>query len=255
MTIALKPVFELGLFRTQRSGHEDKLGGLPFGLPASKWPSCKVCGLPQVYLAQFRASNQLRLGRDGRVLFLFQCPDGPCCGSWDPSTGASCALLVDEDQLTNHSTDAPVGTPVEPEAIIVGWEPAERGFGTYVGGTPKYTASHDENRGRQGRFLMQLFGAVDFKGPVPTPDQTGAEHRHYWGGRYGLDNVKVEQPPNPRQHFGDWSRGQMDVPGRPSQIMIYENGEWGFEWATFGGGVAYVFMDDEKDCAFYFWEI
>jgi hypothetical protein len=40
--IYFKPIFELGLFCSERSGHEDKLGGLPFGLPLDRWP---VCGL------------------------------------------------------------------------------------------------------------------------------------------------------------------------------------------------------------------
>lgn len=252
MTIVYKPIFEMGIFRTQRSGREDKLGGLPFGLPAIEWPSCRVCGRPQGYIAQFHASDHLQLGQEGRALFLFQCPDGALCGSWDASTGANCALLVDEDQLTARSTDAPEDTPTEPEAIIVGWEPAEPGRGTYLGGEPTYGPNHND-RGERGRFLLQLKDHVTFKGPAPTPDQTGAQHLHYWGGPYGLDNVRVEESPNPRQHFGP---GQADVPGRPFQISIHENGEWGFgfEGGGFGGGNAYVFMDDENDRAFYFWE-
>ena len=257
MTIALKPIFKLGLFCKERSGREDKLGGLPFGLPTSKWPHCRVCGRPQVYIAQFRASEIIRLGREGRVLFLFQCPDGALCAAWDPSTGANCALILDEGQLTNHPTDAPPGTEVEPEAIIVGWEPVEpSSYVSYVGDTPTYGPDHVGYKNKEcGRFLLQLRGYLDFKGPVPTPDQTGAEHSHYSGGQYGHDNVRVEQPPRPRRHFGAWSRGQTDVPGRPSQISISENGEWGIEWANFGGGTAYVFMDDANDCAFYFCEI
>ena len=253
-----RPVFELGVFLRQRSGREDKLGGLPFGLPANKWPRCRVCGRPQVYIAQFRASERLRLGRDGRVLFLFQCPDGCFCEAWDPSTGANCALLLDEDQLTNRPTEVPEGTEVEPEGIIVGWEPVEPASHiSYLGDAPSYGPNHVACKSLEtgGRFLMQLCGYVDFRGPPPTAAETGAEHLYYWGGQYGQDNVRREEPPNPRQHFGVWSRGQTDVPGRPSQIPIRENGEWGMEWASFGGGTAYVFVDDENDGVFYFCEI
>jgi hypothetical protein len=254
----LKPIFELGLFRQERSGREDKLGGLPFGLPGNKWPSCGVCGRPQVFIAQFRASERLRLGREGRVMFLFQCPDGPLCEAWDPSTGASCALILDHDQLTNSPTDAPKETEVEPEAVIVGWEPVEPASHiSFLGDAPAYGPNHVayKNWENGGRFLMQLIGYVDFRGPPPTAGQTGAEHLHYSGGRYGQDNLRREEPPNPRRHFGRWSRGQSDVPGRPSQLVVRESGEWGMEWANFGGGTAYVFMDDQNDRAFYFCEI
>ena len=75
--------------------------------------------------------------------------------------------------------------------------------------------------------------------------ETGAEHLYYWGGEYGQDNLRRVEPPQARRHFGAWSRGQTDIPGRPSQIIVRETGEWGMEWANFGGGTAYVFIDDE----------
>jgi hypothetical protein len=258
---ALKPVFAMGLFYRDRTGREDKLGGLPFGFPVSAWPTCRRCGLPQVYIAQFHASARLRLGREGRTLYLFQCRDTGVCDSWEAESGANRALLVDADAHTGQPTTPPSGTPIEPEGIIVGWEPIGRVddplelvVRTYLGGAPAYGPNHLDESEIQGRFLLQLVGSVKFGGAIPTPDQTGAQHLHYRGGPYGMDNVRFEEPPNPRQHFGDWSRGQSDVPGRPSQIAIHETGEWGFEWANFGGGTAYVFMDDAADAAFYFWE-
>jgi hypothetical protein len=45
------------------------------------------------------------------------------------------------------------------------------------------------------------------------------------------------------------------VPGRPSQVIVRESGEWSVEWATFGGGTAYIFIDDDGNRAFYFSEI
>jgi hypothetical protein len=256
------PVFKLGLFYKERSGREDKLGGMPFGLPADRWPRCAVCGLPQNHLGQFRNSDKINLGKDGRTLFLFQCPDGPICEAWDQRSGANAAILIDDPELTETATPAPHGTEIEPEGIIMGWEPVEAGpYVSYAGPEPSYRANHSayvmsqfEGHEPKGRFLLQLVDALDFSGPVPTPAETGAEHRHYWGGEYGQDNVRVENPPGPRHHYGAWSRGQSDHPGRPSQVIIRESGEWLVEWANFGGGTAYVFMDDETDCVFFFHE-
>ena len=257
-----RPVFKLGLFYKERSGREDKLGGLPFGLPADRWPKCAVCGLSQVYLGQFRHSDTINLGKNGRTLFFFQCPDGALCASWDQRSGANAAILIDGAELTETATPSPQGTEVEPEGIILGWEPVEVGpYISYAGPEPSYLGNHDvyvnsqfEGKEPKGRFLLQLVNALDFSGPAPTPAETGAEHRHYWGGEYGQDNVRVENPPGPRHHYGGWSRGQSDHPGRPSQVIIWHNGEWSVDWANFGDGTAYVFMDDEADQVYFFHE-
>lgn len=252
-----KPVFQLGIFYEKRSGRESKLGGLPFGLPLDRWPSCEVCGRSQNYIGQFRSSDQTDLGRPGRMLFLFQCSDGPMCGSWDHRSGANAAVLLDDMQMTNSFTAPPTSVEVEPEGIIVGWEAVEPDFLTsYAGPSPSYSEGRPFfYQAKQGdRFLIQLIDVLDFKSPAPSPARTGAEHLHYWGGRYGQDNLRVEAPPHQRQHYGRWSRGQSNVPGRPSQIIIHENGEWRVNWANFGGGTAYVFLGEDNQTAFYFWE-
>lgn len=42
---------------------EDKLGGLPWGLPEGLWPVCRSCGKPQSLLAQFtHHAERLDLG-------------------------------------------------------------------------------------------------------------------------------------------------------------------------------------------------
>jgi len=253
----LKPVFQLGLFYKERSGREDKLGGLPFGLPLDRWPKCAVCGQPQNYLAQFRNSDMVDLGRNGTTLFLFQCPDGALCGAWDYKSGANAAVLIDQSKLTAAVTMQPDGTEVEPEGIIVGWEPIDpKPSVSYAGPEPSYGANHPVSSDPTGRFLIQLVGSLGFNGPPPTPSETGAQHRYYRDGKYGLDNVRVEDPPNPRQHYGKrWSRGQSDYPGRPSQIIVLERGDWSVEWANFGGGTAYVYMDENAGRAFFFSEI
>jgi len=251
----LKPTFQLGLFYKVRNGREDKLGGLAFGFPAERWPTCFVCGRPQNFIGQFHHSDVLNLGQEGRALYLFQCPDGALCGDWDYLSGANAAVILNRDEQTGVSTPSPEGAEVEPEAIIVGWDATEPSpWDSYLGALPSYGPNHQEGSEPPGRFLVQLVGTVAPEGPPPSPVETGAEHLHYWGGEFGQDHMRVEAPPTERRHYGAWSRGQVDLPGRPSQVLVRETGEWFFEWANFGGGTAYVFVDDEAKKAFMFSE-
>jgi len=244
-TMAYRPIFRLGLFQMERSGREDKLGGLPFGFPADRWPSCSVCKSPQNYIAQFRHSEMINLGQEGRTLFLFQC-SGAQCETWDYRSGANAAILIESSDLTESSTPSPFGTEIEPEGIIIGWQSVDaEPWISCVAPVPSFPANHSAYRENHfaglipaPRFLVQLVGRLDFAGPAPTPSATGAEHLHYWGGEYGQDNMRQEASPYPRKHFGLWSRGQSDYPGRPSQVATFESGDWCVEWANFGGGTA-----------------
>lgn len=259
MAVTLKPVFRLGLFHTERTGREDKLGGLPWGFPAGRWPRCRVCGRPLNFIAQFHSSDAIDLGHEGRALFLFQCADGAMCGDWEPYSGANAAILLEAPELTGDVTSAPKECEVEPEAIILRWVPAPQSetssFDTHAGGKlERYIGDPPEDEVPPGRFLLQLSGGATFEGPAPTAAETGAQHLYYSGGRYGMDRVHEESPPRERQHYGaGWSRGQTDWPGRPSQITVRESGEWSIECANFGEGVAYVHIDDASDRAILFW--
>ena len=251
-----KPVFELGLFMTARTGLEDKLGGLPFGFPNDRWPVCKVCGRLQNFIGQFRGSHLLDLGPKVRDLYLFQCPDGAICGDWEHDSGANAAILVDSRERTSSVTEAPDDVAIEPEAVITQWVAFEDSSypetETGIGGEPSYVDGQAPGEVPPGRFLLQLSAVATFKAPAPTAVETGAEHLYYSGGPYGMDNVRKELPPRERRHYGDWSRGQTDVPGRPSQVSIAATGEWNVECANFGSGLAYVHFDEETDRAYLF---
>lgn len=251
----LAPVFELGIFLKNRSGKEDKLGGIPYGFPVQKWPKCASCGRHQDYIGQFHSSNLMNLGKDGNTLYLFQCQNAGSCFTWDYSSGANAAIIIEANECTGHPTELPAGVEVEPEGIIVGWEEVTPdAWKSYAGPAPSYGDNHVPELEPKGRFLIQLIGLLEFKGPAPTAEESGAELRYYSGGPYGTDKVRVENPPTERKHYGIWSRGQVDVPGRPSQISVYESGNWAVEWANFGSGTAYIFIDFDNIHAYFFSE-
>ena len=93
-----------------QSLHEDKFGGLPWGLPAERWPTCASCGSPQSLLAQLRHhDDRLDLGKAGRVLFVLACNDDiGRCPTWDMNSGANSCFVVDQDELAEGLTLPPV---------------------------------------------------------------------------------------------------------------------------------------------------
>ena len=251
----IKPIVQLGIFHTDRTGREDKFGGLAFGFPAQRWPVCSGCGCPQNFIAQFRHSEHVNLGQTGRTLYLFQCPDGAVCGDWDYRIGANAAVLVDEAEQTGTETPSPQNAQIEPEGVVIGWQSVEPSqWISYAGDVPSFGDCHEETAMPPGRFLLQLVGTLEPIGPAPSASETGAEHLHYWGGQFGQDHMRTEAPPAERSFYGQWSRGQASYPGRPSQVVVRENGEWFVEWANFGEGTAYVYLDDEGPNAFFFSE-
>ena len=67
---------------------EEKFGGVPWGLDEELWPTCADCGKHQSLLAQLvHDDTRLNLGREGRVLLVFQCNHSP--GMCETETGGS----------------------------------------------------------------------------------------------------------------------------------------------------------------------
>jgi len=107
-----------------RSLPGEKLGGRPEGLPRNAWPKCKECGKSQSLLAQFRHHPmRLDLGREGRVLFVFQCAHRPgLCSTWEGGSGANACFVIEPEELTQNTSEQPSDTPPEDnEVCIVRW--------------------------------------------------------------------------------------------------------------------------------------
>jgi hypothetical protein len=107
-----------------------KLGGLPWGLPATLWPVCRECGQPMSPVAQLPVADTLdRLGPlQGRaecaelVLHLFKCEGDDICSFWEPDIGTNAAFFVPRAALGDGETPAPTGTPeMLPDIRVQDW--------------------------------------------------------------------------------------------------------------------------------------
>lgn len=96
------PVFKLGVLCSPQTQIEDKLGGLPWGLPQNLWPVCKICGKSMGLVAQLLHDDErLNLGRNGRCLFVFMCcnADSQCVATWSSEEGGNSSFVIEPEKL------------------------------------------------------------------------------------------------------------------------------------------------------------
>ena len=176
----------------------ERLGGRPWGLSSDRWPKCSECGKSQSLLAQFEHHpDRLDLGREGRVLFVFQCAHDPgMCATWEAFSGANACFVVEPEHIEAKTTELPGDAPpVDPEVLVDDWTMKDDGlstdlaeafhseqtflkvseemlrkvtWSTRLGGLPRWMQSPDEAPKPGWRFVGQLDGAYSFLSP-PTP--------------------------------------------------------------------------------------
>ena len=119
----------------------DKFGGLPWGFPVTRWPTCRECGRPQSHVAQLHHDgDRLDLGREG-VLVLFQCEWGPDpCQTFRPEYGANAAMIIDAGGGGVTSPPEPL-PPEVPELRVAEWMAREDGIAP-----DRYSDFFDDNR-------------------------------------------------------------------------------------------------------------
>ena len=105
---------------------QEKLGGLPFGLPTETYPVCKGCNTPMIFLAQFvHNKDRLDLGKEGRTLYIFVCDyegiDYSVCESWDANSGANACFVLEPEILTNETKTPKLKSLILRETLITGW--------------------------------------------------------------------------------------------------------------------------------------
>jgi hypothetical protein len=114
-----RPVFYPGVLMPKQKTLEDKLGGFPWRFPKERWPVCGFCKKPMSFLAQFRHHpERLDLGKDGRVLFLFE------CFGHQTNLEDSCqrCFVLEEYQLTQGLTHLDIPIHVHFELRVTEWK-------------------------------------------------------------------------------------------------------------------------------------
>lgn len=222
------PTLALGALSPPQSQLTDKFGGLPWGLPASRWPLCAECGNPQTHLATFtHSAGRLDLGAEGRTVLVFQCghsPNETDCENYTAGSGANAVVFLDAHELGSGLTVPPApGTPKQIEMRVTEWgeqhdlvtpemEPsflcgdsywqddeateivsASVADGAKLGSVPAWI------QGGAGtdpafRFVAQLGYAYHFSDPMPTADAAGATISRW---NKGERKPQVNQPTNP----------------------------------------------------------
>lgn len=244
-----RPDIQLGSALGVQVAAQDKLGGLPWGLPLERWPRCASCNKPQSLLAELHHSPpRLDLGAPGRVLFVFHCCHNPgLCEDWAHSSGCNAALVVDAQDLQPELTPCPSpAPPTYVEVRVVSWEELDDGLppelatafqsdneylaldeattnmvttGTRLGSVPAWIQSPDEAPSGF-RFVGQLDSTYSFYCPFPS----------FWK----------------RRNLQCWPDKE-----------VYEGRTWYMEGPNFGdGGIGYIFVRDAegRPDARFFWQ-
>ena len=265
---AFLPSFQIAALAGEQTGLRSKLGGVPWGLPAERWPVC--CGHPQKLLAQLcHEPPRLDLGAAGAVLHLFQCLE--CLGIGNQGNEGT-GFVLDRSQLGDSLVRVPgadaeldMGGPLVGEFWLTGWQEEDDGipaaclpeffderayrtlqkefphvdwYGepgrTRFGGSPRWTGNGPQTFPPPPfEFLGQLDNFLSLPGPAPAPDEVGCtvtEH-HQAGGKPVFTNL----PPAPERRRPNAPWG-----------LLHEQGtaEHRAEYTNFGSdGTAYVFID------------
>lgn len=220
---------------------EEKLGGIPYGLPPRSWPKCKICGKSQSFLAQMKHDvGRLELGREGRTLFVFQCDHDPgMCETWEADAGANACLIVEPENLNHSFASVPDDDPpIENGVNITGWLSKEDGispdarplffnqdaydtldeetvqkatFSTRLGGVPAWIQSPDDAPKPNWRFLGQLDSMYSFLTPPQSSKKWISEDKSNYEGR-----THIGEGPN----FGDMGIAYLFAKEVDGQIQV-----------------------------------
>lgn len=220
---------------------EDKLGGLPWGLPLEKWPFCRICQKPMTLLLQWRHHpERLDLGCADGVLLVFQCDwrqihtyiaEGSDEKSW--INYETRVFVLSAAELGEGLTYPPEpGATVFPEARVQSWDRLDDSAvkaGTILGGTVEWlTESVEVPAGF--KFLAQISTRLNFRGPLPD----------------GVRQNNVS--PWPRFH------GRFDAPATGSggkdswSCCLLES------WHSWSSGQGYLFLETKQSQGALLWQ-
>jgi uncharacterized protein YwqG len=207
----LKPA---GESETGSEPSREKLGGLPFGLPPEMYPKCGECGALMALLAQFlHHDERLNLGKENRILFVFQCNYDGGCTTWEPDSGANACFVAEPESLTRKTEKPPDGNIVlEKEYLIAGWQEHDDGISVEEGKLFLDDDGYDEiNDAKPKEFFEKIVEATRLGG-VPSWLQFPETPEGRWKfvgqldsetgfnfGDMGIGYIFIEETENPLQ--------------------------------------------------------
>lgn len=269
------PILELAVISPAQTGPRDKFGGLPWGIPVSKWPYCASCKHSMALIAQlFHDDQRLDLGAAGRCLFIFMCSAPPsACDTYDSKSGASASVVLEPEELGSglvRPPDAEASWPVwstdccghsratedrvkvwiNVEARVLSWQEADDG----VDSATAAAFMDEEQFDRLPRETIQRAHPGNKLGGVPSwvqypPAMPG------WRFCAQFESALAFPPPMPGADelgtvactgiFPNHSNVNPKVQRHdgPRYASTYPDREgWFCEWASFGTGTAYLLM-------------
>lgn len=241
---------------------EEKLGGLPWGLPADRWPICQTCDGPMTLLAQLiHHPDRLNLGAPGRNLFVFHCANDPgMCEDWDGASGGNACLIIEPDELGSQLTQLPNGideltgveTRVEvyPEVRIGRWLEKDDGldqsdYNSFLNANE----CSDLEDGEKVPGLTKL-GSVPFWVQGPEVPEGG------WTFVGQLDSKYSFFHPMPELAVAS-STGRSQASCGTEDTEKYFGREWLIDGPNFGDcGIGYIFVRDleKKPEGWFLWQ-
>src|SRR5215468_9864208 len=166
------PDIRVGSELRKQTALEDKFGGLPWGLRAARWPRCAECRKSMSFLAQLlHHPVRLDLGREGRVLFAFQC-DGVTCATYEGSSGANACFVSEPEWLTDGPSARPMDRrSLEHEVRVARWDDRDDGVPDAL--MPRFF-DYDDHLALDDGIVEQLYFATRL-GSAPAWIQAAQE--------------------------------------------------------------------------------
>lgn len=230
-----------------QTSQQDKFGGLPWGLESRLWPKCSECGKSQSFLAQLLHDPvRFNLGRQGRMLYVFQCNHDPgMCATWEGGSGANACFIVEPEDVTERLSECPSDGPlVENEVRVVRWVEREDGIPASL--VPSF---YDNDK----------LNALVAEGVHKVPSSTKLASVPHW----------IQSPTEAPQEPGWKFVGQIDsvhsflqAPTQSASWVYPDKEQWegrthcGQSFNFGDGGIAYLFVrdTDSRPKGWFFWQ-
>jgi len=193
------PELKLAALSPPQTQAMDKFGGLPWGLPAARWPHCAICKRSMALIAQFFHHEQrLDLGAPGRCLFVFMCstPESPCgTETFDPASGTNAGFVLEPHELDSGGLtwppDAQASWPIWSVQCCGYLGPGKYGGKVWINVEARVTGWREQEDGIDSGLAKSF---RDYDGYWNLPE--GVRMNMYAGSKLGGAPCWLQGPPD-----------------------------------------------------------